>query len=432
MTEKTYQLLRPFVLEHTWNETQAKLRAGRDPDVYGENLLKELKRIDEILGPSAHRRTIQLELDVQQREEEAMPEAPSRDSWLSQIRKRLHPPAQTMQIEKEYTRDPASNYHSWVWSRTHFAVQFTTTGLELLGTTVHEGAHADQSDNARFSTDEQKLVLLNRVLYIPPEKDKTAYRNNYIELQARIQEAKLCIELFPYMQKDPFWNIAERKHFLNYCESVIKNLMPKLTQQSIQQYNDWLIKSLRHTKTDCPYLHDVFAGTTPAERNKSAASFLRTDGCRMHLELFNEAIKVFEKLSKIKHQLQQEVSPEHYDRTVQEDHRREVIRVCQEHGIPLLENRQIEPYPQALEMVDNPAISIIDRIEIAQMYYNPALVITSEGLGIVYDKEPCERPYGPKSTHEDKTQAEISEMQQETRHVDVLFTDEPDDFDEPL
>jgi hypothetical protein len=97
----------------------------------------------------------------------------------------------------------------------------------------------------------------------------------------------------------------------------------------------------------------------------------------------------------------------------------------------LLENRQIEPYPQALEMVDNPAISIIDRIEIAQMYYNPALVITSEGLGIVYDKEPCERPYGPKSTHEDKTQAEISEMQQETRHVDVLFTDEPDDFDEP-
>lgn len=431
MTPQMYQLLRPFALQHTWNRTKDELcENSRNPEVYAKNLLQKLRILDAALGTSQHRHNITLEVDVnvREREYEWTEKVPK---WLRTLRELTRKPAQIAQSENVYVADADSTYHSWQWNVTHFAIKYTKTGLEILGSVVHEGEHADQSDTSLHSDPEQKLILLNRMLYTQPEQDMVAYHVNYNEMRARMQEAKLYIELFEYMQSDPLWNIAERQEFWRACKELNQNLMADVSEKSINNITNWLVKSLRHIDQDCQYFHEVFKGATPRERNQSAADFLNDEGRKLHLALFEEMKQLSTQLSRINNQLSKEVSFEHKDTTELQDHRRRVIRECNDANIPLVQVDKLVPYPQCMIVVDDINTSIQQAIEQAQTYYNSALTITSQGLCIVYDTEPLLRPYSTIPIDKLPDDPELSYAPPSyTQYIDAIVHSE-DEHDEP-
>ncbi len=430
MTQQQYQQIRKFVLHSTWEKLYDSWGGPyADKTDLQRNILQTVQEMDKFLGNTEHRNNITLAVDIVQPEAETMiPDSPLtilQNLWNKIKTEKLHliPP-------DEEPMKPEDTAHSWRHSISHFAFRTTKSGLELMGSVAHEGEHANQSDKSRYTADELKIIAIFRAVNCSPETNFTRYQNNYNEMAARIQEAKLYLDIFQYAQNDPEWDIQEREFFVQQFRDLNARLTDKVTKTNRDDVINFLVKGLKTTEESCELIDAAFPGADSHQSNIAASEFMDTTGRdmmhKMHDELWNYSAEI----SAIIRQLDREVNPDlDRARTIQQDARKQIIRTMQAAGVTFVEKSQMVPFPQECINLEHREENVPYALQMAEMYHNPALIVTTEGLCCVYDKEPIIRPYGRVNKENLPDDPELSYDTHDTPSYDTRFDEY--EHDEP-
>lgn len=395
MTQQQYQQLRPFVLHSTWEKLYDSWGGPyADKLDLQRHILQTVQEMDKCIGNTPHRNSITLAVDIVQPEAETIvPDSPVtilQNLWNQIKIEKLH-----LIPQEEEPMKPEDTAHSWRHGLSHFAFRTTKSGLELLGSVAHEGEHAHQSDKSRYTPDELKMIAIFRAVNCSPESNFTRYQNNYNEMAARIQEAKLYLDIFKYAQDDPEWNIQEREFFVEHFRELNAQLTDEVTETNVASLINFVVKGLKSTEESCELIDAAFPSANSHQSNIAASKFMDTTGRAMLQKMHDELWSYSSQISAIIRQLDREVNPE-LDRalTMQQDNRKQIIRKMQDVGVPLVDIAQMNPFPQECINLEHREENVPYALQIVGTYHNPALIITPEGLCFVYDKEPLIRPYG--------------------------------------
>lgn len=431
MTKEEYLQIRDFVLKTHWNQLYDSWGgAYADKSIMRQHILAAVTSMDKILGNTPHRNSVTLTVDIiEPKVRGNIPASPI--SLLQSLWSKIHAPKLSMIQDVDGPIQPEDTAHSWRNNLSHFAFKSTLSGLELLGSVVHEGEHANQSDISCYTSDERKLIAIFRSINCSPEENFSRYQMNPNEMAARIKEAKVYLEVFEHAQQDPDWNMQEREFFLQKFKELNQRLTACIGEKEIDRFVDDVVKGLQMTSESCDIINQTFNGTSSHKCNVAAAQFMNITGRKLHQQLCTTLLQYSAELSKVIRQLDRETNPAlERNVTEQRDQRNSKLRRFYDAGIQMIDAAKASPFPQGcinLEYSNNVEYAI----QIARMYYNPAIIQMRDGLCMIYDTQPCVRPYSPPSETREKFLPQINESMRCAQNVEILETNEPDKFDEP-
>lgn len=301
--------------------------------------------------------------------------------------------------------------HDYRRYKTHLCYDKTLPIPHLVSSLRHETEHALQTLGIGYSTDERKLVALARIKYAtsgPP------YKNNYVELRARLEQTRIQVERYEMCEKQPGDHFQEKQNIAAQLLTFRSQMLEDISQDVIDEWrNDFADKVSRFFYRNKELLEIFPEARTMAEAKKQAEDFL------LHTseDIFKDCLARIEALKNKIDEIVEEV-----DKEAVKHEKEEVFtlftQIGKELGIPVLETPPVEFASQLYPLNKGSAeFWVRDHY---QQYHNVAIVMHPEhGPCLMYDRDAVYRAY----MHPEK--ATSAQQQDEKPEKETHATEQP-------
>lgn len=311
-----------------------------------------------------------------------------------------------------------------VRNRINIAMQPMNTGLQVLSKLYHEDEHARQRAGCGYDPDQQKMIAIARALYDKDNVNHLFYRNNYIELYARLAEAKMLVAACTFCaptdvsEKHPMW----RDDILR----VYKNMHTELTQDVSRENMQILNEENQHREVPPERLKILYRAfpeyKTPESVVQAAHDFLAQKGMMLYQRVYDDTQAWDSIICALHRRLTADKAVfEAAQALVQKQ--AEWDDIIKQYNVPTISS--IPEGVQVRPISENPNITALCKLN-DEMLYNVAFCRhPAHGYCLVFDNNKIPRPYSTNPTLRAQWEAEHPEEQDADVKIYTRDVDEP-------
>ena len=311
-----------------------------------------------------------------------------------------------------------------VRNRINIAMQPMNTGLQILCKLYHEDEHARQRAGRGYDPDQQKMIAIARALYDKDDDNHIFYRNNYVELYARLAEAKLLISAYTFCAPSdpttahPMW----RDDILR----VYKNMHTELTQDVSLENMQILTDTNQHREIPpekLKLLHEAFPGyKTPEAVTQAAHEFLQSRGMNLYQRVYDDTQAWDSMICAMHHKLT--VDKETFETTVALVQKQtEWDAVIQEYNVPRI--AYIPDGAQVRTISQDPNITALCKLNDNMLYNIAFCAHPTYGYCFIFDENKLPRQYSTNPALRAQWEAEHPEELDDDIKIYTRDVDEP-------
>ena len=292
-----------------------------------------------------------------------------------------NPKHTTVSINIIGRNDSHTSWHDYPEYKTMLSYEPTLPSQRLADSTFHETEHANQTLGRGYSHDERILITLARLHY---SEYGPAYYNNYTELRARLESARVYIERCSELKANPTATLDDKVTLTSAHSGLRDHLLEELDVSETDKWIEACQKHIRHihwyssSKEKAMLMQAFPDAKNLTEAKEQALIFLRDKAPT----LFKECVEAIHHAADSMDILEAEVSQE---KAEHEQHQRNerVIELAKEHGVPILDTMPT-PAPVSQNTID--AETKLERLfsETTKMF-NRAIVMTNNTTCMVAD-----------------------------------------------